>query len=37
MSAITIRKLDDAVVTAIKRRAADNGISMEEIRKPRTW
>jgi len=30
MGAITIRNLDDAVVTAIKRRAADNGISMEE-------
>jgi len=30
MGAITIRNLDDAVVTAIKRRATDNGISMEE-------
>jgi plasmid stability protein len=30
MGAITIRNLDDTVVTAIKRRAADNGISMEE-------
>jgi plasmid stability protein len=30
MGAITIRNLDDAVVTAIKRRAADNGVSMEE-------
>ena len=30
MSAITIRNLDDAVVAAIKRRAADNGVSMEE-------
>ena len=30
MSAITIRDLDDAIVTAIERRAADHGISMEE-------
>jgi plasmid stability protein len=30
MGAITIRNLDDAVVAAIKRRATDNGISMEE-------
>lgn len=30
MGAITIRNLDDEVVAAIKRRAADNGISMEE-------
>jgi plasmid stability protein len=30
MGAITIRNLDNAVVAAIKRRAADNGISMEE-------
>jgi plasmid stability protein len=30
MGAITIRNLDDAVVTAIKRQAAGNGISMEE-------
>jgi plasmid stability protein len=30
MGAITIRNLDDAVVSAIKRRAAGNGISMEE-------
>ena len=30
MGVITIRNLDDAVVTAIKCRAADNGISMEE-------
>jgi plasmid stability protein len=30
MGAITIRNLDDAVVAAIKRRAADNGVSMEE-------
>jgi plasmid stability protein len=30
MGAITIRNLDDAVVTAIKRHAAGNGISMEE-------
>ncbi len=29
MSAITIRNLDDAVVAAIKRQAADNGVSME--------
>jgi plasmid stability protein len=27
---ITIRKLDDAVVSAIKRRAAEHGVSMEE-------
>jgi plasmid stability protein len=30
MGAITIRNLDDTVVAAIKRRAADNGVSMEE-------
>jgi plasmid stability protein len=30
MGAITIRGLDDAVVAAIKRRAGDGGISMEE-------
>jgi plasmid stability protein len=30
MGAITIRNLDDAVVAAIKRRAAANGVSMEE-------
>jgi antitoxin FitA len=30
MGAITIRNLDDALVSAIKRRAADHGISMEE-------
>jgi plasmid stability protein len=30
MGAITIRNLDDVVVSAIKRRAADHGISMEE-------
>jgi len=30
MGAITIRNLDDAVVAAIKRRAADNDVSMEE-------
>ena len=30
MSAITIRGLDEAVVTAIKRRAGDQGVSMEE-------
>ncbi len=30
MGAITIRGLDDAVITAIKRRAGDQGVSMEE-------
>jgi plasmid stability protein len=30
MGAITIRNLDDTIVAAIKRRAADNGVSMEE-------
>src|SRR5256885_16430962 len=30
MGAITIRGLDDAIVTAIKRRAGDQGLSMEE-------
>jgi plasmid stability protein len=30
MAAITIRNVDDSVVTAIKRRAADQGVSMEE-------
>ncbi len=30
MGAITIRNLDDAVIAAIKRRAAGNGVSMEE-------
>lgn len=30
MSTITIRGLDDAIVTAIKRRAGDQGVSMEE-------
>jgi len=30
MGALTIRNLDDAVITAIKRRATDNGVSMEE-------
>ena len=30
MAAITIRDLDEAVVAAIKRRAAVNGTSMEE-------
>jgi plasmid stability protein len=30
MGAITIRNLDDSVVSAIKRRAADHGLSMEE-------
>jgi plasmid stability protein len=30
MGAITIRGLDDAVVSAIKRRAGDQGVSMEE-------
>jgi plasmid stability protein len=30
MGAITIRGLDDVVVAAIKRRAGDQGVSMEE-------
>jgi plasmid stability protein len=30
MGAITIRGLDEAVVAAIKRRAGDRGVSMEE-------
>jgi plasmid stability protein len=30
MGAITIRNLDGTIVAAIKRRAADNGVSMEE-------
>jgi len=30
MGALTIRNLDDAVVAAIKRRAGERGISMEE-------
>jgi antitoxin FitA len=30
MGAVTIRNLDDAVVAAIKRRAGEHGISMEE-------
>jgi len=30
MGAITIRGLDDAIVAAIKRRAGDQGVSMEE-------
>jgi plasmid stability protein len=30
MGTITIRNLDHAVVSAIKRRAAENGVSMEE-------
>ena len=30
MGAITIRGLDDAIVSAIKRRAGDQGVSMEE-------
>ena len=30
MGAITIRGLDDAVVAAIKRRAREHGLSMEE-------
>jgi plasmid stability protein len=30
MGAITIRGLDEAVVAAIKRRAGDQGVSMEE-------
>jgi plasmid stability protein len=34
MGAITIRNIDDAVVSAIKRKAAEHGVSMEEeIRK----
>ena len=30
MGVITIRGLHDAVITAIKRRAGDHGVSMEE-------
>lgn len=30
MGAITIRNLDDTLVAAIKRRAAEHGVSMEE-------
>jgi plasmid stability protein len=30
MGAITIRNIDDAVITAIKRKAAEQGVSMEE-------
>ena len=30
MGAITIRNIDDNVVSAIKRRAAEQGVSMEE-------
>ena len=30
MGALTIRNLDDAVVAAIKRRAGERGVSMEE-------
>ncbi len=30
MGTITIRNLDDALVSAIKRRAAEHGVSMEE-------
>jgi len=30
VGAITIRNLDDGVVSAIKRRAAENGLSMDE-------
>lgn len=30
MGALTIRNIDDAVVAAIKRRAGEHGISMEE-------
>jgi plasmid stability protein len=30
MGAITIRGLDDTIVSAIKRRAGDQGVSMEE-------
>jgi plasmid stability protein len=30
MGAITIRNLDDTVIAAIKRRAANNNVSMEE-------
>jgi plasmid stability protein len=30
MGAITIRNIDDSVVSAIKRKAAERGVSMEE-------
>jgi plasmid stability protein len=30
MGAITIRNIDDNVVSAIKRKAAEHGVSMEE-------
>jgi plasmid stability protein len=30
MGALTIRNVDDAIVAAIKRRAGEHGISMEE-------
>jgi len=30
MGAITIRNLDDSLIGAIKRRATENGVSMEE-------
>jgi antitoxin FitA len=30
MGAITIRNIDDSVVSAIKRQAAEHGVSMEE-------
>lgn len=30
MGALTIRNLDDAIVAAIKRRAGEHGLSMEE-------
>lgn len=30
MGAITIRNIDDALISAIKRKAAEQGISMEE-------
>jgi plasmid stability protein len=30
MGAITIRNIDDSVVSAIKRKAAEHGVSMEE-------
>ena len=30
MGAITIRNIDDDVIATIKRRAAENGVSMEE-------
>jgi plasmid stability protein len=30
MGAITVRNIDDSVVSAIKRKAAEHGVSMEE-------